>query len=136
MDRRLCVLTLAAALAACGSSLPRPDTGPHPAAGDAYVEVAYPPPPARIEVVPSAPDAAAVWVSGEWTWQASRWVWEPGGWIDPPPNAYLAPSATLRISDGRMLWLPNAWYDRSGKRLPKPDVRVYAQSSLAAGDGG
>ena len=41
----------------------------------ALLPVDYPPPPARVELVPNAPSGEAVWIDGEWQWQGQRWAW-------------------------------------------------------------
>jgi hypothetical protein len=52
------------------------------------------PPPPQVEVVPTAPGPAHVWVGGYWGWHG-RWVWEPGHWV-------LRPHA-------RAVWVPGHW---------------------------
>jgi hypothetical protein len=133
MDRRI-VLAVALVVLACGSSLPRPRAGPHPANAD-YVEVSSPPPPAKVEIVPPAPDGSAVWVDGEWVWQTGRWVHVPGGWVRPPDGSYLAPLATVRISDGRLMRMASAWYDGGGRRIASPPILVHAGSTLGPASG-
>jgi hypothetical protein len=118
---------------ACGQALPRPPTGPHPETAREDVEVPYPPPPARGEIVPPRPESteSAVWLDGSWTWLAGRWVWEPGGWVTQPPRAYLARWTLLRSPDGRLYFLPNAWYQaRSNTSLPAPAIIVGAADTL------
>src|SRR5262245_9843737 len=117
-------------LGACGSSLPTPKTGPHPAGTTSYVEVPFPPPAARVEVIPPKPQEGAVWLDGEWSWQGRRWVWESGGWILPPSGGYFAPWITNRLADGRLMFAPGAWYADKGQPLPPPPILVPAQRSL------
>ena len=119
------------AAAACGSRLPTPATGPHPAGSTQYLEVPFPPPAAQVEVVPPPPpDLGAVWVDGEWAWQGKRWVWQPGGWVVPPPDAYFAPWLVYRQSNGRLLFAPGAWHAASSERLPNPVVLEAARNGL------
>lgn len=108
------VVILASSLTACGgSALPTPTIGPHE--GDELTVVPYPPPPARVEIVPERPrDQRAVWIDGEWTFQAHRWSWQSGRWELPPPSAHYAPGATVRLSDGTLVWFAGTWH------TPKP----------------
>lgn len=96
---------------ACGESIPTPTTTPH-TAEDAAVVVPYPPPPARVEIVPSQPATleSAVWIDGEWQWRGSRWVWLPGRWEVPYPGARFAPSTVVRRSDGALVWFGGVWH--------------------------
>ena len=116
---------------ACGSAFPAPPTGPHPAASTNYIDVPYPPPAARVEVVPPPPrDAGAVWVDGEWAWQGKRWTWLPGGWVLPPPKAYFAPWLVYRLANGRLLFASGSWHGTTGDRLPNPVVLEAARNGL------
>jgi hypothetical protein len=118
-------------VAACGMQLSTPPTGPHPAGTTHYVEVPYPPPPARVEIVPpKPPDADAVWVDGEWAWQGKRWVWQPGGWVARPRAGYFAPWLVYRLDNGRLLFAPGAWHAASGEKLPNPVVLEPARNGL------
>lgn len=125
------LLALAVAAFGCGTRLPGPTTGPHPAGSTNYVEVPYPPPAARVEVVPPHPrEANAVWVDGEWSWQGKRWVWLPGGWVAPPPGAYFAPWLVYRLDNGRLLFAPGAWHATKGEKLPNPLVLEAARNGV------
>jgi hypothetical protein len=126
------VLALAAALSGCGATLPTPPPGTHPRTSH-YVEVPYPPPPARVEMLPPQPRDDAVWVDGEWLWHGRRWNWEPGGGVVPPPGATFAPWVATRVSTGALLWLPGAWYDAQGHDLPHPPVLAPAGGAAAPG---
>jgi hypothetical protein len=118
-------------LAACGSRLPAPPTGPHPSNTTNYIDVPFPPPPAQVEVVPPPPrDRGAVWVDGEWAWQGKRWVWVAGGWVAPPSGAYFAPWLAYRLDNGRLLFAPGAWHTVNGQRLPNPVVLEVARNGL------
>lgn len=103
-------LALAFSLSGCSSGLPVPPRGPH--TSDEAMVVPYPPPPARVEVVPPPPPelAGAVWVDGEWQWRGRRWVWQRGLWEVPYPGSYYAPSATVRLADGRLMWFAGRWH--------------------------
>ncbi|HMI83564.1 MAG TPA: hypothetical protein VK550_05685 [Polyangiaceae bacterium] len=118
-------------LAACGSRLPAPPTGPHPAGSTVYIDVPYPPPAARVEVVPAPPrDPGAVWVDGEWAWQGKRWAWLAGGWVVPPRGAYFAPWLVYRLDNGRLLFASGSWHATGGDRIPNPVVLDAARNGL------
>lgn len=115
----------------CASRLPGPPTGPHPAGSTNYVDVPFPPPAARVEIVPPKPsEAGAVWVDGEWAWQGKRWVWLPGGWVAPPAGGYFAPWLVYRLDNGRFLFAAGAWHAATGERLPNPVVLETARNGL------
>lgn len=117
-------LRSAAALAvlsvvACGAArLPAPPYVGQPT--DALQEVEYPPPPARVEYVPGAPNETTVWIDGEWTWQGRRWAWKPGRWVTPPANAAFSPWTSTRDRTGTYYVAEGKWRDRQGKELPDP----------------
>jgi len=102
-----------------GSVLPLPTIGPH--YGEEPVIIPYPPPPARVEVVPPKPPEPkrAVWVDGEWQWKGRRWIWQGGQWQEPIADGYYAPAATLRLADGTLAYFPGTW--KWGKP-PKPNM--------------
>jgi hypothetical protein len=127
----IALLIAAVMAAACGSRIPVPPTGPHPANTTNYIEVPYPPPPARVEVLPPMPlEPGAVWVDGEWAWQGKRWTWLPGGWVVPPRGAYFAPWLVYRLDNGRLLFAPGTWHAANGERLPNPVVLDAARNGL------
>jgi len=125
---------------ACGSSLPTPETKAHPPTTTRYVEVPYPPPAARAEIIPAKPREGAVWVDGEWSWQGKQWVWESGGWLMAPAKAYLAPWIAFRQANGKLVFAPGTWHRDDGQPLAKPPFLAPAKSSLdepnAPGSGG
>jgi hypothetical protein len=100
---------IAFVLPACGSSVPVPKTGPH--THEEPVIVPYPPPPARVEVIPSPPPNLKdpVWIDGEWQWRSRRWVWQPGRWELPSPDGYYAPPTTVRLADGTLVYYAGDW---------------------------
>lgn len=115
MARRL--IALVATLCACASSSLRlPKTGPH--IGEEPVFVPYPPPPARVQVVPDRPkeEPDAVWVDGQWTWKARRWVWQAGAWQTPLKDGYYAPPTTVMLSDGTIAYFAGAWRKADEKK--------------------
>jgi hypothetical protein len=126
----LIVLALWGFVCSCGSSLPTPLTRPRPDQGPAPFEVPYPPPAARVEIIPPQPEGGAVWVDGEWSWQGKRWVWESGGWMAQPNHTYFSPWRTHREPSGKLFFSPGAWFDDKGKVVPKPAWLVPALTSL------
>jgi len=121
-------LITVAALAACGySKIPRPAYVGQPSSS--LVEVRYPPPPARVEIVPDPPREGAVWIDGEWTWRGQRWAWKRGRWVMPPPDAAFAPWTSVRNGDGTLYWAEGQWRDRNGKEVPAPTVLALAHAS-------
>jgi hypothetical protein len=110
MRRLALALALFAASAGCSRNLPTPFIGPH--RGEQPIAVPYPPPPARVEIIPDRPASpkGTVWIDGEWSFQAHRWVWIPGRWQLPVIGAYYAPGTTARLADGTLAWFPATWH--------------------------
>lgn len=117
---RVVVLGLAVTIVgACGAArLPAPSYAAQPT--DALLEVAYPPPPARVEFVPAAPNSSAVWLDGEWTWLGQRWAWKQGRWVLPPASAAYSPWTATRDKVGNMYVAEGKWRDKQGRELPDP----------------
>lgn len=124
-----CVLALGVKIAACGSGIPQPPAAAQPAS--ALVEVDYPPPPARVEMVPKRPSNDAVWVNGEWLWQGRRWAWRPGMWVVSPKNAAYARRVVVRRGDGKLFYAPGSWRDAEGHEIPAPPEKIAHPSSGA-----
>jgi hypothetical protein len=116
--------------AACGSSLPTPEIRAHPPLTTKDMEVPYPPPAARPEIIPPKPREGAVWVDGEWSWQGKQWTWESGGWVMPPARAFFSPWVLYRQSNGTLRFTPGTWHKDDGQPLPKPTPLALAQTSL------
>ena len=111
-------LLLACLVMACSSGLPRPPAGRTPV--DAMIEVPYPPPPARVEVVPAQAEPLTVWLDGTWEWDGKSWKWAEGAWMRPPANAYYTPWKTLRHKDGRLFFARASWRGADGRPLDSP----------------
>jgi hypothetical protein len=110
---RVCILC--AVLPACSASLPKPPTGRVPPG--AMIEVPYPPPAARVEIIPPKTNRLDVWIDGQWEWDGKVWKWLDGAWMTPPANAYFTPWAAERRSDGRLFFARAAWRAKDGRPL-------------------
>lgn len=114
------VLVLGLALVGCGSgpSVPLPARGPH--VGGEPVQVPWPPPAARPDVIGTPPPEAVdpVWVDGQWVWRGRQWVWLPGQWWERPAEQVWAAPAIVRLHDGRLMWFEGRW--RAAGGLPAP----------------
>jgi len=126
MFRELRSAGLALALAACGSSLPDPQSTTHLA--NDFVEVPYPPPAALVEVVPDRPDHHALWVDGNWVWRGRYYVWQRGGWVHAPADAAYASWQAYLTRDGRLLFAPATWYDARHQPLDAPTLLQVART--------
>jgi hypothetical protein len=55
--------------------------------------VAFPPPPAQVEVLPAPPaELSCVWVDGQWTYKNQDFEWAPGAWFKRPSGCAFAKS--------------------------------------------
>jgi hypothetical protein len=126
---RIVIAVSAAFLANCSSRLPEPPVAAQPP--NALVEVDYPPPPARVEFLPSQPASDTVWIKGEWLWSGRRWSWRPGMWVVPIQGAGYARRALVRRADGKLFFAPGTWRDRQGRELPAPAEKTARSASGA-----
>src|SRR5579859_6119694 len=110
--------------ASCGSSLRGPPAAVQP--GDAFAEVPYPPPAAKVEYVPERPRSDARWVDGQWRWEDGRWRWERGGWYLVPRGIGFARWETRRTPDGRLIFAPATWREKDGGEAPVPPLLARA----------
>jgi len=117
-------------LAACGSSLPEPASVSHPRT--AYEPVLYPPPPARVELVPPKPRPGAVWIDGEWVWDGRRWGWQPGRWVMPIPGVAFARWCALREADGTLFIAKGAFFNARGEEVPSPPALAIARAGTGS----
>lgn len=88
----------AVAALGCGPMLPTVPEASH--AGDVPVRVPYPPPPARVDIVPPPPSEDALWADGTWVWSGRDYSWQAGGW--QPPGTVRAPMAVVRRASGEL----------------------------------
>jgi hypothetical protein len=115
-------------LAACGSSLPEPTPASHPRT--AYELVQFPPPPARVELIPDRPRAGAVWIDGEWIWGGRRWGWQPGRWVMPIPGVGFARWCAARQADGSLFVAKGAFRNARGEEVPSPPALAVAKAGM------
>jgi hypothetical protein len=92
----------------------------------AYIGVPYPPPPARVEIVPTRPREGAVWADGDWSWDGARYRWRAGGWVVAPAGVGLARWVTARGSDGRLWFAPASWRHADGTPAETPEILAAA----------
>lgn len=108
---------LGALFGGCAPRLPVPKAGSH--VGDRYVAVPYPPPPAKVETIPSSPNEDAVWVDGQWRWNGTGYGWRPGQWVVAAEDAAYAPPSLVRLRNGELLYYEGSWREGSPPR-PSP----------------
>ena len=121
-----CAAALMAGALSCRAKLPTPRYSAQPTS--ALVAVPYPPPPARVEIVPDRPQDGAVWVDGEWSWDGRRWGWKLGRWVAPPPSATFSPWTTVRGRGGCSI-AAGAWRDEQGAKVAEPQPLAVADAS-------
>jgi hypothetical protein len=122
--RRLVAVSMTAQAVACGSAIPEPGSAERPATD--FVEVPYPPPPARVEFLPAKPRSGAVWIDGEWEWDGRRWAWRYGAWVAPPSGILYSRWTTIRRSDGTLLFAPSVFRNASGREMVSPPALATA----------
>jgi hypothetical protein len=110
-------------LGGCGQGLPSPGLIAH--RQSALRVVPYPPPPARVELVPEQPQEGAVWVDGNWVWRGRRWVWRYGQWVEPLAGVRWAPNVTARNKAAVLYYAEGQWLTESQER-PETLPRVLA----------
>ena len=115
---------------ACDGSMPHPRYAAQRTAS--LSEVGYPPPPARVELIPKRPPGDPVWLDGEWSWTGSKWSWTLGRWVIPPRGATFSPWTTVRDERGVVYFAGGMWNDALGQRLPAPPS--LASGRAKAGD--
>lgn len=112
------VMFATVAAIACGSKAVSPTYTEQPTS--ALIMVPFPPPPARVEVVPKQPRDGAVWIDGEWVWQTRRWAWRKGRWVIPPAGAKFAPWTTVRDNTGNLYVATGVWRSADGNEVTEP----------------
>jgi hypothetical protein len=112
--RSACLLAALAALStACTVTATAPRVVVQPEVVGEVV-VARPPPPLRVEVIPSPPPAHPelwVWQPGHWHWDGHEYLWRPGHYEKrPSASAY---------------WVPPEWVARNGQWVFRPGHWAY-----------
>jgi hypothetical protein len=80
---------------------------PEPAPPEEIVVQEAPPAP-RVEVVPAAPYAGAVWIGGHWRWEGRRHVWVGGHYERARPGFAWEPAHWPREPHG-WRFVPGHW---------------------------
>ena len=123
------ITSIALITVGCTRHVPHPPYVGQPTS--ALVEVPFPPPPARVEVVPPRPTARSVWIDGEWSWHGRKWAWKAGRWVVPTPGTAFAPWTTVRGLDGTLFFAPGAWRDAHGEVVVEPIPLATGASDTA-----
>ncbi len=88
------------------------------------VRVPYPPPPARVEVLPLRRRDECLWRDGYWMWDGSGWDWESGAWLVPPEECeYVRPETHWEKDNGnmRLVFHPPEWHPaEAGLKCAEP----------------
>lgn len=127
MSRPWLPLQLALPLAGCVGPLPHPPYSAHVTAALSAIDA--PPPPGRVERIPSKPPQADAWVDGEWVLRHGRWFWLLGRWVKTPPGATYSPWVLVRTSDGTAFYAAGLWKNADGSARPAPAAISYATAS-------
>jgi hypothetical protein len=108
----------------CSGDFPHPSYTAHTTAE--LVEVAFPPPPARVEAVPEKPAAGALWIDGEWVWRSRKWAWRTGYWVAATTSATYSPWQVTRSDAGTLFFAPGTWRDAAGQPAAPPPPLALA----------
>ncbi len=77
------------------------------------VPVEAPPltPPAQVEIIPTSPGPAYIWVPGHWAWRGPRrgYVWLPGHWTLPVQPGYVWELGHWEPGPSGYLWIEGRW---------------------------
>ncbi len=108
----------------CGGTTELVPRGPHRERGGSSVAVPYPPPPAKVEVLPLQRNDECRWRGGYYAWRETGWLWIRGEWVFPPEGCYYAPPDTKwEKRSGRPVLIHRTpeWYPEMGEeRCPEP----------------
>lgn len=99
-----------------------------------FILVQRPPPIVSVDVQPSWPSPAAVWVPGSWSWRAAGWVWNPGAWVVPAPGASWSPWTWSYQPDGQVRFWEARWFGSDGQPMEAPPALVPVRDGAEAGD--
>ncbi len=108
------VLAFGGPIAGCASTTPTVKTTPQPPSV-AGVPVPFPPPPARVEVIPLRQRDSCKWRDGYWEFRAGEWQWSKGVWLNPAADgcAYAAPATRFESTPAgtALVYRASAWFD-------------------------
>lgn len=107
----------------CGASVPLVPSGPHPPNVVDEQRVGFPPPPARVEVLPLQRRDECAWRDGHWEWDGQGWRWSPGAWVVPPPGCYYAPPESHWVRMGGSAQL----FYRAPRWYPDPETNTLGR---------
>lgn len=116
------ITTVCFLLIGCGSTLQLPARSGH--TPEEFIEVPFPPPAARSDVVPQRLHPDSLWIDGEWHWQGAHWRWRRGAWVRPPAGATLARSET-KWAGARVLHAASVFHLASGESLAPSELREH-----------
>jgi hypothetical protein len=92
--------------------------------------VATPPPPAKVERVPTDPGGACAWQDGQWLWLGARWQWQPGAWVIPPPGCHYAPPSMAWVQGAQrdeLYYMNGGWFPAlEGQHCARPQTCLAA----------
>jgi hypothetical protein len=71
--------------------------------------VAFPPPPAPVELEGAPPSASYVWVSGHYDWNGIEYVWFPGQWESRPHARATWVSGRWQFTRQGWVWIDGHW---------------------------
>ncbi len=73
------------------------------------IRVQVAPPAPQVEVIPVAPSAQHVWISGHWRWDGARYVWNGGHW-DLRRDGYVwSPAHWVQEPSGSWIFRSGQW---------------------------
>jgi hypothetical protein len=88
-----------------------------------FAEVGFPPPPAKVELLPEDPGSPCAWQDGFWEWRSSAWAWIPGKWVWHVDGCFFSPPAavwTTGMGAGTLRYRPGRWVSQNGSPCPDP----------------
>lgn len=109
----------------CGSSTAIvPETPVGTARTSQGARVPYPPPPAKVEVVPLRRRDECLWRDGFWMFKGAGWRWTPGAWVIPPLDCTYTRSETRWVKEGgnaKLFYFPPEWQpEEPGGKCEEP----------------
>lgn len=109
-------LALVVVLGGCSSTTPTVPTGPRPDGDEKAVSVPFPPPPARVEVIPLRRRDTCLWLDGSWDYRGGAWVWLKGAWLEgDSPCFYVPPHTRFESTPAgtALVYSRGQWYEKT-----------------------